>query len=261
MDTKNIFLVIVVIIILSGILIYNNFSDKIYKIQKINPDNYEEVEEGFVSKELCNNDSYCKEKFNGNWECTIKDREERCICLITDEDNKVCGKDGKTYRNPSETSCLGVEIDYNGECKKVIEQEPIENGKKCNRDSDCPQGSRIDQICVRGECLPTHAIIPTVECEELRAKFVKENLKINYCSSDDECAFSGSIAPDINCCGIYYNKNSDTSVLVSLNQKYRNDCLDCPQGSIICGKAVCTCPDVTNLQLKCINNKCGHKIK
>ncbi|MBI5526199.1 MAG: hypothetical protein HY897_07675 [Deltaproteobacteria bacterium] len=56
----------------------------------------------------------------------------------------VCGKDGRTYGNPCEAKCAGVEVAYEGPCHG----ECVETFAPCNDDSACPQ----DYACFEGAC-------------------------------------------------------------------------------------------------------------
>lgn len=155
MKDKNILPVLVIIILIFlGIF----FFDKTYSnIQKINPENYEKTSEGYLSKETCGNNDYCKKEFNEYWECQIINKGERCICVINDEKNFVCGKDGKTYRNPSELNCLGVEIGYYGGCKKASQ----------NSESRCEKCGNGCVVLYPGDSIDCSPATENFECKKI----------------------------------------------------------------------------------------------
>lgn len=108
MGSKNI---ILLLIVLFGILLIINYLPE--QSDKVISEEYERVDGNLVSKNLFDSDKQCKESFNENW---YSDVQGKCLCDVSSEISLVCGKDGKTYRNLQEVECLGVKVDYKGEC-------------------------------------------------------------------------------------------------------------------------------------------------
>lgn len=116
MKSRNLLLSIVILFIILVLLSVLYPYKKSEKTEIIDSDKYEETSGGLLSKKFCGNNDFCEQEFNENWKCQKIDNNERCVCIITDENNRVCGIDGRTYRNPSEANCLGIDIDYEGDC-------------------------------------------------------------------------------------------------------------------------------------------------
>ena len=282
MNYRKLLLAIFVALIIIGIFFFYNTQ---YKSQKIDVNSYEETSSGLLSKEVCENNNLCRQEFNEYWKCQEIDNNEKCVCIINDEQQPVCGVDGKTYRNPSEPNCLGVEIKYNGECKKNFQ---IGEGKECASNKDCPKGyyckeetdctNSIPPNCVTisncilragcndGTCnydsgeSPENCpqdctvTIKQKECSEINEKIFSELNMINYCITADDCKFGVSdlrfSLGGVACCGVYYNKGEDLSFLRQLDSEaVEKGCIEIRD---------CSCQDIREKQIKCVNNKCTH---
>ena len=174
MKTRNILLVLVIIVIilvLLGVIYSNKKLEKIDKINKIDVSRYEKTSSGLLSISLCENNNFCRQEFNEYWKCQSVDNNERCICILTDENNPVCGVDERNYRNPSEANCLGVEIAYSGNC--IITENKINDRDECTKDSDCPAGQICESETVCTSCLDKNGN-PIDNCECVNRKICKQ---------------------------------------------------------------------------------------
>jgi len=99
------------------------------------------------SNDQCHSDTVCRDGFCQK-PCAIQ-------CIKYDP---VCGEDGKTYVcGEPDAACWGVDVDYNGECKRPDVSCPsghiwIDCAQVCipGRDTTCPNGMTMDPTT--GQC-------------------------------------------------------------------------------------------------------------
>ncbi|MEK6953288.1 MAG: hypothetical protein AABX29_09840 [Nanoarchaeota archaeon] len=245
---------------------------------------YEEISSRLLSKEACENNNYCKQEFNEYWKCQEIDDNERCVCIMTDENDSVCGVNGKTYRNPSGPNCLGVEVAYNGYC--IISPTLPDEGKECAKNSDCKKGyyCREKEVCKGEGCILTSNCVLKRGCEdgvcdyetespetcpqdcketlgqktcnEVNTKIIRELRKIKSCNVNSDCVRPGNLALNVSimalCCQTdIINKNADISNLRELVKEYKR---------YYCSGIVdCFCPNTKDQEIVCINNQCNFK--
>ena len=118
---KSLTILLLISIVLNVILLLIIFYSSTSSIFQINPGSGG-VNNTLIGKE-CVSDSQCLKY----WSCL----EGKCRCMITKVYHPVCGVDGKTYGNPSEAHCKGIEITYNGECITPSEKKCYACGNTC----------------------------------------------------------------------------------------------------------------------------------
>ena len=296
MNYRKLLLAIFVALIIIGIFFFYNKTTQ-YKSQKIDVDSYEETSSGLLSKEICENDNSCKQEFNEYWKCQKIDNNERCVCIITDEQKPVCGIDDRTYRNPSEPNCLGVEIAYSGDC--IISPILPNEGKECAKDSDCEKGyyCREKEICkdesctitskcnLRASCTITSKCILRAGCNdgvcdyetespetcpqdckesldkkicnEVNTKIIEEIRKIKSCNTNSDCFRPGNLRLDGGAPALCCSIDSINKNADTSTMVTLNKKYKADCSSNF--SVDCACVDTRNLEIACINNQCGVK--
>ena len=121
-------------------------------------------------KEVCEDNDNCKEGYycakavgdcEGEGVCTVKETATACLDVIV----PVCGCDGETYDNICEAAEAGVNVDYEGKCKEVCEDnDNCKEGYYCAKAvGDCEGEGVCTEIPAADACVTIYE--PVCGCD------------------------------------------------------------------------------------------------